>query len=120
MADKTNHPPAETSEHRNHFVREWRDYMGWSQEELAAMADVSLSKISRIENGKRGLKTDFLRELAGFFGVQPSALLEVNPSTEEGARTANMLQTWHLLTSSQQRDLLRMARSLVTPDNESA
>lgn len=81
------------------------------------MADVSLSKISRIENSKRGLKTGFLRELAAIFKVPPSALLDINPATEDGARTAHMLRAWNLLTSSQQADMLRMMRALTNGDD---
>lgn len=118
MANEPNHPADETIAHPQHYVREWRDFMGWTQEELAEMADVSLSKISRIENGKRGLKAGFLRELATISKVPASALLEVNPATEEGARTANMLQAWNMLTSSQQSDVLKMIRSLIPPSNK--
>lgn len=82
------------------------------------MAEVSLSKISRVENGKRGLKAGFLRELGIIFKVPASALLEVNPSTEEGARTADMLQAWNSLTGSQQRDVLKMIRSLIPPNDK--
>ena len=118
MASESNHPPDETSARRNHYVKEWRDFMGWTQEELAEMAHVSLSKISRLENSKRGLKADFLQVLGAIFGVQGGALLEVNPATEEGARTAHMLQAWNLLTSSQQSDVLKMIQSLVPPNDK--
>lgn len=101
MSDDANHPVG-------HYLREWRDFMGWSQERLAEMVDTHQSKIARIERGERALKTGFLHELAAVFRVPPSALLEVNPSTEEGAQTATMLVAWNKLTSSQRADMLKM------------
>jgi len=108
MTKTTNQNDGETDGHPNHYLREWREFMGWSQEELGEMAHVHYSKIGRIENGKRELKASFMRQLAAIFKVPASALLEVNPATEEGAQTANMLLAWNKLTGSQRRDVLKM------------
>lgn len=119
MTRDANQSADETNARPNHYLREWRNFMGWSQEELAQMADVHLSKISRIENGKRELKAGFLQKLAGIFQAPASALLEVNPSTEDGARTARMFRAWTKLSGAQQRDMLRMIESLTGPDEGS-
>lgn len=120
MASETNHPDEEPFEHPDHFLREWREFMNWSQEELAAMADVHYTTIGRIETGKRKLKTQFLGKLARIFGVPSSAILETNPATESGGRTAHMLLAWNKLTASQQDDLLKMVRSLTTPNDKAS
>lgn len=119
MAADANHPEDEPGPHPDHFVREWREFMGWSQEELGEMASVHYTTIGRIETGKRKLKTRFLRQLAEIFGVLPSALLEVDPSTPEGARTANMLIEWHQLNATEQDQILRQMRGLTRPDDKS-
>ena len=111
MSDDANHP----DEHPSHFVREWRVYMGWSQEELAEMVDVHQSKIQRVETGRRELKARFLQDLARIFRVPASALLEVNPATEAGAQTAEMLLAWNRLTEPQRGDILKMVRALSAP-----
>lgn len=115
MAKAPNHSPDETLESPDNFLREWREFMGWSQEELAEMAEVHYTTIGRIETGKRKLKTRFLRHLANIFKVPASALLDINPATESGGRTANMLLAWNKLTASQQADVLKMVRSLEPP-----
>lgn len=86
--------------------------MGLSQEALGELAGVHHTKIGRIENGKRELKTGFLRQLAGIFRVPASAILDVNPSTPEGRKTATMLQTWDRLTDEQRDTVLRMVTAL--------
>lgn len=118
MASDPNHPSDDAPTHPDHYLREWREFMGWSQEELAAMAEVHYSTIGRLETGKRKLKTRFLRHLAGIFKVPASAILEINPATESGARTANMLVAWNKLSPSQQGDILKMVRSLAPPNDK--
>lgn len=118
MNDDANHPPLGDDDHPNHFLREWREFMGWSQEELADMVSVQQTKISRVENGKRDLKMGFLRDLARIFGVPASALLEVNPATDDGKQTATLLLTWNKLTKSQRADVLKMVRALAPPDDK--
>lgn len=101
-----------------HFLREWREFMDWSQETLAEKAEVHQSKIQRVESGKRELKMGFLADLARIFGVPASALLEVNPATPSGAQTASMLLAWNELTESQRADVLKMVRALATPNDK--
>lgn len=112
MSSDANHSGGEPDAHPNHYLREWREFMGWSQEELGAMADVHYSKISRIENGKRELKASFLGKLARIFRVPASAILEINPVTEQGAQTAELLLVWSDLDPQQRRDVLKMIRAL--------
>lgn len=84
------------------------------------MVDVHQSKIARVETGKRELKAGFLRDLARVFTVPQSALLEVNPSTEEGAQTASLLLAWNGLTKAQRNDVLKMVRALAAPNDKSS
>lgn len=119
MSKDANQAPEAGAEHPPHYVKEWREFMGWSQEELGAMAHASQSKIARVESGERGLKTSFLRDLARVFKVPASALLEVNPKTESGAQTASMLLAWNKLTSGQRADVLKMVRALSSPEGKS-
>lgn len=119
MNSESDRPPVEGDDHPNHYLREWREFMGFSQEELGEMVHAHQSKIGRIETGKRELKTGFLRELARVFGVPPSAVLEINPATEAGKQTATMLIKWNRLTPSQRADMLKMMSALACPDEQS-
>lgn len=112
MSDDSNQTADDDDGHPPHYLREWREFMGWSQEELGAMVSAHQTKIGRIETGKRELKSGFLRDLARVFKVPASALLEVNPATDGGRQTASMLLAWNKLTTSQRGDILKMIRAL--------
>lgn len=53
------------------FLREWRKFKDWSQEELAARLGTTKQTISKQENGQRGITADHLAELAEQFGCKP-------------------------------------------------
>jgi len=119
MTRDKNHSRNETDERPTHYLREWREFMGWSQEELGEMVDVHQTKIARVETGKRELRAGFLKDLARVFRVLPSALLEVNPATKDGEQTASMLLAWNGLTNSQRNDMLRMMNALSRANDDS-
>ena len=51
-------------------LRHARDETGWTQEQVAAAMDWSLSKLIRIEKGTVGISTSDLRSLLGHYGVR--------------------------------------------------
>src|SRR5688572_7735414 len=102
MASEPNQSGDKTNGRADNFVREWREFLGLSQEELGELADVHYTTIGRIETGKRKLKTGFLRKLANIFGVDSSAILDVNPATKAGERTAHLLIAWKRMDDRQQ------------------
>lgn len=57
----------------NHYLKEWRDFRGLSQEQLAEAAKPSASKsaISKLEKGKRKLTAAWMRRLAPPLGIDP-------------------------------------------------
>lgn len=60
---------ATLSEQVGAFVRHHRKRMGWSQNQLAANADLSVEMINRIERGRVVPSLRTLEVLAGLFGV---------------------------------------------------
>ena len=51
-------------------VKGFREERGWSMAKLAVEADMSVSGVSMIENGKRNLTTTTLAKLARAFGIE--------------------------------------------------
>lgn len=66
---------------RRHFIKEWREFRGFTQEALAEALDATKASISRIEGGKQSYTQDFLEACADALGTHPAALL-MRPPTE--------------------------------------
>lgn len=58
-----------------HFLREWREYRGLTQQQVADRLDTGKDQISRWENSKRGLTMEVQFALAEALGIDPADLL---------------------------------------------
>jgi transcriptional regulator with XRE-family HTH domain len=69
------------------FIRDERDRRGWSQEELAARADMAASELSNVERGARGLpKPPRMIAIARALNMHVSELYVVAGFPEFGGR----------------------------------
>jgi transcriptional regulator with XRE-family HTH domain len=64
---------------RRHFIREWREFRGLTQQKLADMLGTTKTSISRIEDLKQGYTQDFLDACADALGAHPATLLARPP-----------------------------------------
>lgn len=111
MAKDANQRGAETGKHPDHFLAEWREYRGLTVRGLAAMVNVSHSKISRIETGDSELRPSFAKKIARFFNIPLAALFTINPQGE-GRKAAEMIDILTALDPAKQDVALRMLRGL--------
>lgn len=65
---------------RRHFIREWREFRGLTQQQLADIIGASKTSISRIEDLKQGYTQDFLESCADALGVHVGTLLTRAPT----------------------------------------
>jgi transcriptional regulator with XRE-family HTH domain len=63
-----------------HFIREWRQFRGYTQERLANLVDMSVSSISQLERGQQGYTEESLAKLAEALGCEPADLLSRDPN----------------------------------------
>jgi transcriptional regulator with XRE-family HTH domain len=68
------------SRRRRHFIREWREFRGLTQERLADMLGTTKTSISRIESLKQSYTQEFLEACADALGTHAGALLMRMPS----------------------------------------
>ena len=77
-------PPVKKPKHtrERHFLREWRDFRGLSQEDAADRAIISRSLLSRIEGGKSPYDQDKLERLAQVYGCSVADLIGRDPNAQ--------------------------------------
>ena len=68
---------------RKSFLREWRDYRGYTLEELAQLAGMTAGNISHLENQKQGYTQFALEALGKALNVEPGFILLVNPEADD-------------------------------------
>lgn len=65
-----------------HFIREWREFRGLTQEQVANRLDISATTVGRIENNVVPYNQDFLEEAAIALQCDPWDLLHRDPRKE--------------------------------------
>jgi transcriptional regulator with XRE-family HTH domain len=68
---------------RRHFIKEWREFRGLSQEELAHMVGTTKANISRIENLTQGYTQDGIEAIADALATHVSLLLTRPPNEND-------------------------------------
>lgn len=92
---------------RPHFIREWREHRGLTQERLADRLGTSKASLSRIETGKQPYTQDVLEAVAGALGCQAADLLMRNPLDPEAPWTI-----WEQLKPVQRQQAIRVLKAL--------
>ena len=64
------------------YIKEWRELLGMTQEELAEAADLSDGYISLLENGERGYTQRSLEQIAYALRRTPGELTNVDPTRD--------------------------------------
>lgn len=64
---------------KRHYFKEWREYRGLTQEQVADRIDYSRNYYSEVEKGKKQFNEEFLYALAHAFSADPWELLRRNP-----------------------------------------
>lgn len=75
---------------KGHFIAEWLEHRGMTQEHLAAEAGYSVSSINQLVNAKQGYSQVTLEAVAQALKCQPWELIAVNPASPAGAVDAQM------------------------------
>lgn len=65
-----------------HYLRAWREWRGWTQENLSAESGVPVSSISAYERGADTPSLEALGRLAVGLGIPRGMLLDVDPNRD--------------------------------------
>lgn len=67
-------------ERQRTYLKEWRDYRGRRQNEVADLLEIAPSTLSRLEAGKTPYDQDVLEKLSVIYGCDPEDLISINPN----------------------------------------
>jgi transcriptional regulator with XRE-family HTH domain len=73
--------PVKKPPHDRHktFLRNWRDYRGKVQDDVASDLEIDRTTLSKIERGVLPYNQDFLERLSMIYGCEASDLLDIDP-----------------------------------------
>lgn len=110
-----NTPDADTDEWRRlgARLREIREYLGISQQNVAAATGIPRTAVSDIERGRRKVDSLELRKLSKLYRYPVSYLLgESGADENEAARVAALARVFDNLTDQDRQEVLRFAEYL--------
>lgn len=93
---------------RRTFIKQWRDFRGLSQAQLAERLETSESSISRIESGTQPYTQDFLEACAEALSTDVASLLMRDPSDP-----AAMWSIWDQAKPGQRKMIEDLARTVI-------
>ena len=92
----------------NH-LRDWREFRGLSQQELASACDTTQHQIAYLESGERGLSAKWLRKLSVALDTTPGMILDHNPKDLD----SDIVEIWATASSRQKRQLAEIAKTIL-------
>lgn len=108
MAKKVTPRFKQAGARRRIFLKQWREYRGLTQEQLADRVGWSVGNVSQLERGLQGYSDEGLALLADALQCTPGQILDVDP-TDDSA----IWSLWERARPGQRNTLLEVAREMV-------
>jgi transcriptional regulator with XRE-family HTH domain len=102
------------SEHPGHYVREWREYRGLTQEQLAERIGKTHGAVSHLENGKSRYTQRMLEAIGEALSCEPGDLLTRDPRVDNAV--ADLGAMLRKVSVAEQQRAVRILRELLTGD----
>lgn len=91
-----------------HFIAEWREHRGLTQDQLAERLGTTKASISRIENGKQPYSQPFLEACADRLATDPGSLIMRNPLDKEA-----VWSLWDQAKPGQRKQIVKAAERVL-------
>lgn len=102
--------PRTRATQKTNFLREWREHVEMTQEQLAEAAGLSVGSISAYELGSNAPSLDALQRLSEAMNVPKGMLLDINPHEDPA-----MWDAYLRASETQKREIGRIAGALIGP-----
>lgn len=96
---------------RGHYIPEWREWKGLTQEQVAGRTEMSVPQISKIENGHRDYRQSTLELFAFALGCEPKDLLGPPPSFRD--EISETLAKVARLDPDRQAEVVRVVNAMI-------
>lgn len=93
---------------RNHYLKEWREYRGLTQAQLANSVGTNANVISELEHSKRRLSDKWLQKFAIPLQTRPGAILDYDPKDVNN----DLLEIWGALTEENKSKAIIILKAL--------
>ena len=103
------HIAAMAHDERN-YLREWREFRGLTQEELADMVETTKAVISLLENEKRPLSSKWLRRIGDALDTQPGHILDHDPNE----LPSDVFEIWGKIAKKDRAKAARILQAFAT------
>jgi transcriptional regulator with XRE-family HTH domain len=102
---------------RKIYVREWRNFRGFSQGKLAGLAGVTHSAISQLENGQIGYTQRMLECIAESLRCEPGDLIRRAPDASDAlpapADAQELIALWEAAEPEQRSTIMDVVRAVM-------
>lgn len=89
------------------YFRAWRKYRGYTLEQAAELAGMSIGNISAMERGAQGYTQDGLEALATAYNCTPGQLLTVDPENSD------IWSIWETAKTGDRQKIVEIAKTIV-------
>ncbi len=116
MADKQVRPRFKKRLHPRHFIKEWREYRGLTQAQLAERVGMTQGNISQLERGIQGYSVAGLNALAEALNCTTWQLLNVDPGKpgiKSGSDDELLWSIWEQAKPAERAQIVSVAKALV-------
>lgn len=93
---------------RRIFLKEWREYRGLTQEQLAERVGMSKSNVSQLEQGRQGYSQDGLEALAEALQCDPGQIINVDPTKDDA-----IWSIWERAKTAERSMIIDIAKTIV-------
>lgn len=94
---------------RPNFIRQWREYRGYSLERLASMVPMDKGNLSKVERSIAPYTQPMLERLADALMTEPASLLIRDPSDHSG-----IWSLWDQAKVGEQQQIVRLAQAVLS------
>ena len=91
------------------YLKAWREFRGFTQEQLADKVGTDKAVISLLENEKRPLSSTWLRKFAAALETRPGHILDTDPATLDN----DIIDIWTRIEATDREQAARVLRSFV-------